>query len=221
MSEVQPQPGDKVIIRYRPREIHATVDRDGLYPGMDDVEDGRADVEIVEHADPSGTVRGDRYICLESGKLYGWWDFRMSEWALASDARKEPVTGAVPGTPAAQAQAEAAGLPGNARLAEMRAQLNQCDCPGSGTMTHVRGCGLHPGGAKAAPLVVQYGDPEPDTRRTYRSSNGITVEMGTFGWRVVGTNGDTLINVPWSAVPERCFPMTEVVEPKTFLDGWR
>lgn len=184
MSEVQPQPGDKVLVRYRPREIHATVDSDGLYPGMDDVEDGRADVKIVEHADPSGTVRGDRYICLEPGKLYGWWDFRMSEWALADVARTEPVTGAVPGTPAAQAQREKDDAD---REREFKAL------------------------GASEPLVVQYGDPEPDTRRTYRSPNGATVQMGTFGWRVVGTNGDTFINVPWTAIRAEFFPLTEVV----------
>lgn len=199
MSEVQPQPGDKVRVTVR-NVWESVVSEHGNYTAKGWVETEGADVtlEIVERADdpsldPVGTVAelydGCVVVKVGDGANDAWVVVGSGELLHApSSVHGRKVTGAVPGTLAAQAQRSHADCwqPDPNGL---------CSCEGG------------------KPLVVQYGDPEPDTRRTYRSPNGATVQIGTFGWRVVGTNGDAFINVPWTAIRAEFFPLTEVVGP--------
>lgn len=195
MSELTPQPGDKVrlvkegVVEDVNTEGECTVLLVGGYRYT--LRDKRYAVEIVERADdpsrdPVGTIATVHNHLWIKHSINEWHNALMPNELRTNDGmRGRKVTGAVPGTPAAQAQA-------------IRQPMTQAEARAR----------LHP-----EPLVVQYGDPEPDTRRTYRSSNGITVEMGTFGWRIVKTNGDALINAPWSGIPAEAFPLTEVVGP--------
>lgn len=112
-SEVQPQPGDKVRVT-----IEDVVRENGTYEGHWRVEDGRASVEIVERADDPSRDPIGQWRAVHGTHLYRkgrkgdstvWRDVQTGEEFSDDYVRNFPrvqiaVTGAVPGTPAAQAQ---------------------------------------------------------------------------------------------------------------------
>lgn len=152
------------------------------------------DVEILERADdPSHDEVGT------TAELDGvvWVKTEPTVWRQVGGdmrignpgMRDRTVTGAVLGTPAAEAQE-----------AQRRANDPLLNIPEEWK-------------PKPKPLVVvQYGDPEPtDHSKKFTTPQNATVEMGTFGWRVIESNGDATINIPWSSIPTAYFPITEVV----------
>lgn len=121
MSE-QPQPGDTVhVVVHRPHEYKCvvskiepgwmhTVDDDGTERSFEIPGGFPMEIDVVKRADDPrrdeiGSVRGDRYVRLTAyGRNGDWWDLRTQNWTAMPPAT-EPVTGAVPGTPAARAAA--------------------------------------------------------------------------------------------------------------------
>lgn len=211
MSEVQPQPGDKVRVTYE-----TVVRNDGSYIGRSMLNTPEAlndTVEVLERADdPSrdevGTVAeldGDIWVKRAENS---WWPIAQ-EFRHRSNNKMHGrvVTGAVPGTPAAQARRASIRVPedwmddilslpsyvhGDLAIDELF-RLIESWLPA----------------AKVEPLVVQYGDPEPDRHTFFTQATG-----GQVGWV-----RDNLWHVPdqdepiaWDQLARWRFPMTEMRE---------
>lgn len=213
--------GDKVRLTPKPREIIGEVaeivpdECMRLVSGPDVYALRYWDVEVLERADdPSrdsiGTVAElDGHVWIKRSEQ--WWQPIPTEVGSRTNSRMtgRTVTGAVPGTPAAQAQPAPIQVPddwmddilslpsyvdGDLAIDELF-RLIESWLPA----------------AKVEPLVVQYGDPEPehDRHRIFTGADGTRVWWLRHDWWYTSDNGVQ----QWANLSAGRFPLREVVGP--------
>lgn len=176
-SELPPQPGDTV-------RVTGTVTQDGAYPGKMALENKNSvcdwTVEIVKRADdPSqdlvGTVAELDGVVVPIVKVDKdtWVGVGGGVTRRDKDMQGRTVIGAVPATPAAHTQTEAAGLP-------------------------------------SRPLVLNYGDDEPDKARTFADVSGNVISCPNLRhWKASDSPG----HYQWHQLQRDRFPLIEVLDP--------
>lgn len=247
--------GDKVRLTPKPREIIGEVaeivpdECMRLVSGPDVYALRYWDVEVLERADdPSrdsiGTVAElDGHVWIKRSEQ--WWQPIPTEVGSRTNSRMtgRTVTGAVPGTPAAQAQGEAdetaqalvhkrsllphalrfpADVLEEAELSHDDITSREAELLDAAMVAHLReirrlmdvgkiaSAPADPAPqteARPEPLVVQYGDPEPDRSKKFTTRLGQRLHRSSSGH---GWSGPTFIlEYQWDRLPEPWFPLTE------------